>query len=107
MEGRHMTGERQKIVVLAVLGVVLTARYASAGGLGIPLDGFLTTLLTFITGLGLLMFTAGAASWGYNYLTSPHTPLLSGTINLMVGGGILGGAGIIGAAIGLTTGAVL
>jgi hypothetical protein len=42
-----------------------------------------------------------------NYLTSPHTPLLSGTINLMVGGGILGGAGIIGAAIGLTTGAVL
>jgi hypothetical protein len=53
------------------------------------------------------MFTAGAASWGYNYLTSPHTPLLSGTINLMVGGGILGGAGIIGAAIGLTTGAVL
>jgi hypothetical protein len=64
MEDRHMTGEGQKIVGLAVLGVVLTARYAAAGGLGIPLDGFLTTLLTFITGLGLLMFTAGAASWG-------------------------------------------
>jgi hypothetical protein len=42
-----------------------------------------------------------------NYLTSPHTPLLSGTINLMVGGGILGGAGIIGTALGLTSGAVL
>ena len=42
-----------------------------------------------------------------NYLTSPHTPLLSGTINLMVGGGILGGAGIIGAALGFTSGAVL
>jgi hypothetical protein len=42
-----------------------------------------------------------------NYLTSPHTPLLSGTINLMIGGGILGGAGVIGAAIGLTSGALL
>jgi hypothetical protein len=95
------------IATLAVLLLLAQARFAAAGGLGIPLDGFLTTLLTFITGLGLLMFTAGAASWGYNYLTSPHTPLLSGTINLMVGGGILGGAGIIGAAIGLTTGATL
>ena len=46
--------------------VLLTqVRYAAAAGLGIPLDGFLTTLLTFITGLGLLMFTAGAASWGF------------------------------------------
>lgn len=102
-----MKGYGKHIVTYAVVGVILSARYASAGGLGIPLDGFLTTLLTFVTGLGLLMFTAGAASWGYNYLTSPHTPLLSGTINLMVGGGILGGAGIIGAAIGLTSGALL
>jgi hypothetical protein len=97
----------RQIATFAVVGVILTAKYASAAGLGIPLDGFLVTLLTFITGLGLLMFTAGAASWGYNYLTSPHTPLLSGTVNLMVGGGILGGAGIIGAALGLTSGAVL
>jgi len=92
---------------MAVLLLLVQVRWAAASGLGIPLDGFLITLLTFITGLGLLMFTAGAASWGYNYLTSPHTPLLSGTINLMVGGGILGGVGIIGAALGLTTGAVL
>jgi hypothetical protein len=95
------------IATLVVLLLLAHVQYAAAGGLGIPLDGFLTTLLTFITGLGLLMFTAGGASWGYNYLTSPHTPLLSGTINLMVGGGILGGVGIIGAAIGLTSGALL
>jgi hypothetical protein len=101
------TTHGRTIATLAVLLVLAQARFAAAAGLGIPLDGFLTTLLAFITGLGLLMFTAGAASWGYNYLTSPHTPLLSGTINLMVGGGILGGAGIIGAAIGLTSGAVL
>ena len=100
-------GYGRTIATVAVLLLLVQVRHAAAAGLGIPLDGFLTTLLTFITGLGLLMFTAGAASWGYNYLTSPHTPLLSGTINLMVGGGILGGAGIIGAAIGLTTGAVL
>ena len=102
-----MKHHRQLIALVAVMGVMFTAKYAAAGGLGIPLDGFLATLLTFITGIGLLMFTAGAASWGYNYLTSPHTPLLSGTINLMIGGGILGGAGIIGAAIGLTSGALL
>jgi hypothetical protein len=95
------------IFALAMLLLVTQARLASAAGLGIPLDGFLTNLLTFITGLGLLMFTAGSAAWGYNYLTSPHTPLLSGTINLMVGGGILGGSGIIGLALGLTQGAVL
>ena len=95
------------IETLAVLLLLAQVRVAAAGGLGIPLDGFLTTLLTFITGIGLLMFTCGAASWGYNYLTSPHTPLLSGTINLMIGGGILGGAGIIGASLGLTSGAVL
>jgi hypothetical protein len=101
------TTHGRTIATLAVLLLLAQVRLAAAAGLGIPLDGFLVTLLTFITGLGLLMFTAGAASWGYNYLTSPHTPLLSGTINLMVGGGILGGAGIIGAAIGLTSGAVL
>ena len=86
-------GYGRTIATVAVLLLLVQVRYAAAAGLGIPLDGFLTTLLTFITGLGLLMFTAGAASWGYNYLTSPHTPLLSGTINLMVGGGILGGRG--------------
>jgi hypothetical protein len=56
---------RQSFAVMAVMGVILSAKYAAAGGLGIPLDGFLTTLLTFVTGLGLLMFTAGAASWGF------------------------------------------
>jgi hypothetical protein len=52
------------IAIAALLLLVMHARMAAASGLGIPLDGFLTTLLTFITGLGLLMFTAGAASWG-------------------------------------------
>jgi len=59
-----MKQHRQSMAVMAVMGVILTAKYAAAGGLGIPLDGFLTTVLTFITGIGLLMFTAGAARWG-------------------------------------------
>jgi hypothetical protein len=58
-----MKQHRQSIAVMAVMGVILSAKYAAAGGLGIPLDGFLTTLLTFVTGLGLLMFTIGAGSW--------------------------------------------
>jgi hypothetical protein len=56
----------QSIAVFTVMALLLSTRYAAAGALGIPLDGFLTTLLTFITGLGLLMFTAGAASWGFS-----------------------------------------
>jgi hypothetical protein len=96
-------------VGVSALGVLMAVQVAPAlaGGLGIALDGFLTQLLLFITGIGLLMFTAGAASWGYNYLSSPHTPLMSGTINLMIGGGILGGSGIIGASLGLISGALL
>jgi hypothetical protein len=58
-------GSGKTIAILAVLVLLTQVRYAAAAGLGIPLDGFLTTLLTFITGLGLLMFTAGAASWGF------------------------------------------
>ena len=64
IRGDAMTQHRQSIAAMAVMGVILSAKYAAAGGLGIPLDGFLTTLLTFITGIGLLMFTAGAAQMG-------------------------------------------
>ena len=60
-----MKGWGKHLATFTVVALMLTARSALAGGLGIPLDGFLTTLLTFITGIGLLMFTAGAASWGF------------------------------------------
>jgi hypothetical protein len=43
--------------------LVLSVRLASAGGLGIPLDGFLTTFVTFVTGLGTLIFLLGLGSY--------------------------------------------
>jgi hypothetical protein len=51
-------------VVLLLLGVKL----ASAGGLGIPLDGFLTTFLLFVTGLGTLIFLLGLGSYVYQWV---------------------------------------
>ena len=61
MQDRTMIG-------LAVMAVVLSARVAFAGGLGIPLDGFLTTFLTFVTGLGALIFMLGLGSYVYQWI---------------------------------------
>lgn len=56
-----MQGRRLSSVV--GIGVLLLARAAWAGGLGIPLDGFLTTFLLFVTGLGTIIFLLGLGSY--------------------------------------------
>ena len=38
---------------------LLSAQTSFAAGLGIPLDGFLTTFQTFVVGLGLIMGLVG------------------------------------------------
>ena len=56
-----MTSKRQWAVTVALMLVVAFARVGNAAGLGIPLDGFLTTFLTWVLGLGLLIGTIGLA----------------------------------------------
>jgi hypothetical protein len=100
MRGRNLGS----VVVLVTL---LMARAAWAGGLGIPLDGFLTTFVVFITGLGALIFLLGLASYVYQWISVPHSPLLGNSLTMMVLGGLFGGGPVIATQLGLLTGAVL
>jgi hypothetical protein len=87
--------------------LVLSARFASAGGLGIPLDWFLTTFVTFVTGLGSLIFLLGLGSYVYQWISVPHSPLLGNSLTMMVLGGLFGGGPVIATQLGLLAGAVL
>jgi len=87
--------------------LVVSVRLASAGGLGIPLDGFLTTFVTFVTGLGTLIFLLGLGSYVYQWISVPHSPLLGNSLTMMVLGGLFGGGPIIATQLGLLAGAVL
>jgi hypothetical protein len=98
---------RRQILVWAVAFTALGVRTASAGGLGIALDGFLTTFLTFATGLGGIIFMLGMCSYVYQWISSPHSPLMSNSLTYVVLGGLLGGTPIIGTQLGLISGALL
>jgi hypothetical protein len=91
----------------AVMVTLLVARVAWAGGLGIPLDGFLATFVVFVTGLGTLIFLLGLGSYVYQWISVPHSPLLGNSLTMMVLGGLFGGGPIIATQLGLLTGAVL
>jgi hypothetical protein len=95
------------IVSWGLVLLLVSPRFASAGGLGIPLDGFLTTFLTFVTGLGTLIFLLGLGSYVYQWISVPHSPLLGNSLTMMVLGGLFGGGPIIATQLGLLAGAVL
>jgi hypothetical protein len=92
---------------VAVIVTLLGVRAAWAGGLGIPLDAFLTTFVLFVTGLGTLIFLLGLGSYVYQWISVPHSPLLGNSLTMMVLGGLFGGGPLIATQLGLLTGAVL
>jgi hypothetical protein len=71
------------------------------------LDGFLTTFVTFVTGLGTLIFLLGLGSYVYQWISVPHSPLLGNSLTMMVLGGLFGGGPVIATQLGLLAGAVL
>jgi hypothetical protein len=97
----------RNIVSWGMVLLLLSARFASAGGLGIPLDGFLATFVLFVTGLGTLIFLLGLGSYVYQWISVPHSPLLGNSLTMMVLGGLFGGGPIIATQLGLLSGAVL
>jgi hypothetical protein len=92
---------------VAVLGTLLVARAAWAGGLGIPLDGFLAAFVLFVTGLGTLIFLLGLGAYVYQWISVPHSPLLGNSLTMMVLGGLFGGGPVIATQLGLVSAAVL
>jgi hypothetical protein len=97
----------RNIVSWGLVLLLFGARLADAGGLGIPLDGFLTTFTLFVTGLGTLIFLLGLGSYVYQWISVPHSPLLGNSLTMMVLGGLFGGGPIIATQLGLLAGAVL
>lgn len=97
----------QNYVSLAILVSLVMARAAYAGGLGIALDGFLTTFMNFVIGLGVIIFLLGLGSYVYQWISVPHSPLLGNSLTMMVLGGLFGGGTVIASQLGLVAGAVL
>jgi hypothetical protein len=98
---------RDVVWQVTVMGLVILARSAQAAGLGIPLDGFLTTFLTWVTGLGLLIGTIGLAGWIASMFDNPFSTLLSGSVGYFTKAGLLGGGTAILPLLGLVGGATL
>jgi|SRR6516164_231825 hypothetical protein len=91
-------------LALLLLG---SARAASAAGLGIPLDGFLTTFTTWVIGLGFLIGIVGLAGFVASHMDNSFSPLLSGSVGFFTRAGLLGGGTAIFTAMGLVAGATL
>src|SRR5215471_2572381 len=80
---------------------------ARAGGLGIPLDAFLTQWQAWVIGLGIILFITGLAGWAGEKFNTPYQPMLAGSMSLFTNAGLLGGGLVLAGLLGLTAGATL
>jgi hypothetical protein len=96
---------RNAIAVTSPVAVLVAVRTVEAGGFGIPaLDGFLTTFLTGVTGLGVLVGGIGLVGYVGSLMDNPFSTILSGSINFFTKAGILGGGTAMLTALGLVAG---
>jgi hypothetical protein len=112
MAGAAPSRGRLRTWVASGLGVALAAlvfgvESGMAGGLGIPLDAFLTQWQTWVIGIGIVLFITGLAGWAGEKFNTPYQPMLAGTMSLFTNAGLLGGglvlAGLLGLAVGGAT----
>ncbi len=87
--------------------VVFSAQASFAAGLGIPLDGFLTTFQTFVVGLGLIMGLVGLVGYVGSLFYNPFSNILAGSIGFFTKAGLLGGGTVLMGLLGLVGGATL
>jgi len=99
----------QKHWAVVAAGVALGASpyLAQAGGLGIPMDGFITQFTQTVIGLGYPIGLLGLAGWAGAHLNNTFGALVGGSINLFATAGLLGGGAAIMGTLGLAAGAVL
>lgn len=100
--------DRRMILVsgVAVLGG-LSVMPVHAGGLGIPLDGFLSQFQTFVIGLGLIMGLVGLAGYVGSLFDNPFSHVLAGSVGFFTKAGLLGGGTVILGSLGLVAGGLL
>ena len=90
-----------------VVALVVGVESGMAGGLGIPLDTFLTSWQAWVIGIGIVLFITGLAGWAGEKFNTPYQPMLAGSMSLFTNAGLLGGGTIIAGLVGLTVGATL
>src|SRR5437667_2637938 len=87
--------------------VLFSVRASWAGGLGIPLDGFLTQFQTFVVGLGLIMGLVGLTGYVGSLFDNPFSNILAGSVGFFTKAGLLGGGVVLMGLLGLVGGATL
>ena len=87
--------------------LLLAAQPVMAAGLGIPLDGFIGTFETFVTGLGLVVGLVGLTGYVGSLMDNPFSNILAGSVGFFVKAGLLGGGGALLGLMGLVGGATL
>ena len=93
---------------LFVWGIVaLYTTQASAAGLGIPIDGFIGSFETFVTGLGLAVGLVGLTVYVGSLMDNPFSNILAGSIGFFTKAGLLGGGTALMGMMGLVGGATL
>jgi hypothetical protein len=112
MAGAVPSQGRRRTWLTSGLGVALAAlvfgvESGLAGGLGIPLDGFLTQWQAWVIGLGIILFITGLAGWAGEKFNTPYQPMLAGSMSLFTNAGLLGGGLVLAGLLGLTAGATL
>lgn len=91
-------------LLVAVLGI---PGISEPAGLGIPLDGFMTSWQQWVIGLGIIFFITGLAGWAGEKFNTPYQPALAGSMGFFTTAGLLGGGSILAGLIGLVPGATL
>ena len=74
-----------------LVALVVGVESGMAGGLGIPLDTFLTQWQAWVIGLGIILFITGLAGWAGEKFNTPYQPMLAGSMSLFTNAGLLGG----------------
>lgn len=95
------------IIATVMVSLMGRAGWAEAASLGIPLDGFLVTLLNWAMGLGFVIGGVGLVGWIGSMFDNPFAPILAGSIGFFTKAGLLGGGMIILPMLGLVQGALL
>jgi len=90
-----------------VMIVVLSVGVSCAGGLGIPLDGFLQNFQTWVVGLGLIMGLVGLTGYVGAQFDNPFSHILAGSVGFFTRAGLLGGGTVLLGLMGLVGGATL
>ena len=98
---------KRTVMMTAWAAVLLMPLVSHAGGLGIPLDGFLGQLQTFVIGCGMVVGLVGLLGYVGSLMDSPFQPIMAGSVSYFTKAGLLGGGVTMLGALGLVAGATL